>query len=318
MGADSSIEWTHHTANFWRGCTKVSDGCKNCYAETLSGRNPKVLGKWGPKGKRVIAAESYWREPLRWNKEAQEAGERRRVFCASLADVFEGPETMPAESHEDVESARHRLFRLINDTPHLDWLLLTKRPQNFRTLAPMNWQKQCPPNVWIGTSVENQQAADERIPHLLRVPAKVRFLSCEPLLGPVTLWHFDEGVPEGVGIIKSGGMTVSTPYEPAEGYDDSYPGIDWVICGGESGHNARPMHMRWVRSLRDQCQSAGVSFFMKQWGEWVPTVQAMEVCNQGGWKYYSPPGDCVMMRVGKKAAGRLLDGKTWDEMPEVG
>jgi protein gp37 len=300
VAENSAIEWTHHTFNHVRGCTKVSDGCKNCYAETLSGRNPKTLGEWGPKGKRVIASESYWKEPLRWNKEAEQAGERRRVFCATLADVFEGPETMPADSLEDVERARHRLFRLIVDTPHLDWLLLTKRPENFRTLAPMNWQDECPSNVWIGTSVENQQAADERIPHLLNVPAKVRFLSCEPLLGPVEFSN-----------VTNRSDCVSVLGKPA------MEGIHWVICGGESGPKARPMHMQWARSLRDQCQAAGVAFHFKQWGEWVPTVQAMEVCNQGGWKFYSPPGDCVMMKVGKKAAGRMLDGRTWDEFPEV-
>lgn len=165
MGQDSKIEWTHHTFNPWRGCTKVSDGCKHCYAETMSKRNPSVLGVWGPRGRRVVAAESYWRQPLAWNCDAEQAGERRRVFCASLADVFEGPETMPAESWPVVEAARARLWRLIEVTPWLDWLLLTKRPVNAaqNSYVPITWWERWPDNVWIGTSVENQAAADERI-----------------------------------------------------------------------------------------------------------------------------------------------------------
>jgi protein gp37 len=321
MAENSAIEWTHHTFQAWEGCTKISPGCQNCYAESRS----KRFGRgWGPKEPRKMMSESYWKEPLRWNREAQEAGERRRVFCASLADVFEGRDTMPEVSFLPVRYARFRLFFLIEKTPFLDWLLLTKRPQNIIALLPDSWQEKLPVNVWIGTSVEDQQTADERIPHLLNVPAKVRFLSMEPLLGPVTLWHNDEGVPEGVGIIKSGGMTVSTPYEPEEGYDDSYPGINWVICGGESGPKARPMHPDWARSLRDQCAEAGVPFFFKQWGEHAPISAGAEAAihadhlNRVKCEGEPLKGDGnTMFRVGKKAAGRLLDGKTWDEMPEV-
>jgi protein gp37 len=300
MGKDSSIEWTHHTFNPWRGCTKVSEGCRNCYAERDSKRNLKVLGQWGPNGTRVVASESKWREPLAWDRAAEKAGERHRVFCASIADVFEdwsgpmlnsaGLELMKwrmgmdsdnmcdstdegyAYRPEDYVSVtmshiRERLFFLIRDTPNLDWLLLTKRPENvISALAKIDVcdVAETFPNVWFGTSVENQQAADERIPHLLSIPAAVRFLSCEPLLGPVDL------------------TTVKTPHTVIDAVTGSESNvgrgiggqwasrscnkIDWVIVGGESGPNARPMCPEWAYSLRDQCVAARVAFFMKQMG----------------------------------------------------
>ena len=327
MGADSKIEWTHHTFNPWRGCTKVSEGCKFCYALDLSKRNPAVLGIWGPKGTRVVAAESYWRQPLKWNKAAEQAGERHRVFCASLADVFEGPETMPSGAWPAVEAARRRLFELILDTPHLDWLLLTKRPQNVLRYSPMrdetgrDWHRDgWPANIWLGTSVENQAAADERIPHLLRVPARVRFLSCEPLLGPVDVsrWLL-AGFP---AHIDRDGRAHGAPLN-----------IHWLIAGGESGGHARPMHPAWARSLRDQCQAAGVAFHFKQHGEWmseaaiphdapansVEPEQARWMALDGSTVHVGDGvmrrGDALVCRVGKKAAGRSLDGRTWDEVP---
>src|SRR5262245_38941981 len=163
MGKETNIQWCDHTFNPWRGCTKVSPGCQHCYAETLAARNPKVLGVWGPHGTRVIASESMWREPLKWNKKAEIAGVRRRVFCASLADVF--------EDRPELVEPRYRLWRLIVNTPYLDWLLLTKRPENAgRMLADGG---SLPgilgfPSIWLGVSVEDQQRADERIPVLLR------------------------------------------------------------------------------------------------------------------------------------------------------
>lgn len=286
MGENSKIEWTHHTFNPWRGCTKVSDGCKHCYAETMSGRNPATLGVWGPQGQRVIAAESYWRQPIKWNKDAQIAGEHRRVFCASLADVFEGPETMPTDNWRAVDEARFRLFELIEQTDWLDWLLLTKRPQNITPMIPAAWRLgYMPPNVWLGTSVENQMAADERIPPLLSVPAAVHFLSCEPLLGPVDLQPYIEQV-------------------------------DWVIVGGESGANARPMQPAWARSLRDQCNMAGVPFHFKQWGEWATDGQITNSHSRDGRSYIWPTGD-VSRCIGKLASGRILDNRTWNELPTM-
>jgi protein gp37 len=342
MGANSKISWTHHTFNPWRGCTKVSEGCKNCYAETLSKRNPKVLGVWGPQGTRVMASEAMWREPLKWNEEARAAGERRRVFCASLADVFEGPTTCTPEAHQMIQEARIRLFELIAKTPHLDWLLLTKRPENIPYVLKTTWtpskaslwhklEQGFLPNIWLGTSVENQAAADERIPELLKVPAKVRFLSCEPLLGPVNLEqcapYVLDGDEENPGVMNAfNGLC----YHPktcvvVPETKGSEEGIHWVIAGGESGPNARPMHPDWARSLRDQCQAAGVAFHFKQWGEWLPYSEIEKdplgiiypLRNETRVVGVGKGSDDELWRVGKAAAGRLLDGQTWDEVPEA-
>jgi protein gp37 len=313
MGANSKIEWTHHTFNPWRGCTKVSAGCANCYAEATSVRNPKVLGVWGPRGTRVIAAESYWRQPLAWNAAARAAGERHRVFCASLADVFEGDDTMPAESVRPVRDARARLFNLIDATPFLDWLLVTKRPENIRGMWPGGYMNPPPmgptltrrPNVWLLTSVEDQPSADKRIPELLKCRdlAAVLGLSIEPLLGPVDLTR---AKPRNV---------------PAwwQGNRNPLSRIDWVIVGGESGHHARPMHPEWPRGLRDQCQAAGVPFFFKQWGDWRHGYSRNPSCRLVRAGLHDVQTDCVWMeKVGKDIAGRQLDGRTWDEFPEVG
>ena len=277
MAENSKIEWTHHTFNPWRGCTKVSAGCKHCYAETMSKRNPGTLGVWGKRGSRPVAVESYWKQPIKWNKDAKTAGERRRVFCASLADVFEGRDSMPESAWQAVSGARIRLFNLIDATPDLDWLLLTKRPENILEMLG-DWGVNTPANLWIGTSVENQEEADRRIPLLLTVPAKVRFLSCEPLLGPVDLRSYLHG-------------------------------IQWVIVGGESGagEDTRPMDPEWAQSLRDQCQFEQVAFHFKQWGEWYPMF--LEQTDNG--RHIAT----AFTRIGKAKAGRILDGRTWDELP---
>jgi len=268
MAENTKIEWTHHTFNPVRGCKKVSDGCKNCYAEKMSKRNPETLGVWGDDGVRAIAAESYWKQPVKWNRDAEKDGERRRVFCASLADVFE-------DRPEWIEP-RARLFDLIRQTPNLDWLLLTKRPDNIihsiyqlpldfwpeetREMA-RNWLYGLPPkNVWLGTSVENQEQADKRIPELLKIPAAVRFLSCEPLLEPVDLLKAFPAM--GCFSFKDVDETTGEVLADGAGLAD----IHWVICGGESGPNARPMHPDWARRLRDQCKAANVPIFIKQMG----------------------------------------------------
>jgi len=231
---NSKIEWTEHTFNPWRGCTKVSDGCGNCYADFMSQRNPKVLGIWGKNGTRVTASESKWHEPLEWDRESRVSGIRAKVFCASLADIFEGIETMPSSAVDAVEQARSRLWGLIQRTPNLDWLLLTKRPENIAKMIPAEWLGNPLTNVWYGSSVENQAMADRRIPLLKAVPAHIRFLSCEPLLGRIQLELSD---------------------------------IDWVIVGGESGAGARPMSADWVQDIKYQCERAGVPLFFKQWGK---------------------------------------------------
>ena len=368
MATNTKIEWTHHTFNPWRGCTKVSPGCANCYAEAGSKRNPAVLGEWGPHGKRVLAAGHYWRLPLKWDQEARIAGERRRVFCASLADVFEDwrgdpegvgqltchktgellsvnkrghiwPMGWPSLSDGDdwgareytMDDARQRLFALIRSTPNLDWLLLTKRPDRMRdwvyrqtdTLTGAVSGGHFPrdlSNVWLGVSVEDQQRAEERIPLLLQTPAAVRFLSCEPLLGPINL-------------TVASRLTMRNEAPQPRWIRQ----LDWVIVGGESGYHARPMHPDWARSIRDQCQTAGVAFFFKQWGEWaqysVVGTQGLSDAEILGSKmaWMTPKGRIsvatqrpedfteaiLMSRVGKHAAGRLLDGREWNEFPKV-
>lgn len=289
MSQNSKIEWTDHTFNPWWGCVKVSDGCRECYAETFAKRVGQKV--WGPAATtpRRFFADKHWAEPLRWNADAEKAGVRARVFCASMADVF--------EDHPEVGPHRERLFSLIEQTPWLDWLLLTKRPQNVVSMARESWAAGFPSNVWMGTSTEHQAAADERIPYLLAIPAAVRFLSAEPLLGPINLERHPHGAQP----------------DPQSGV---YPAwysqqIDWVIAGGESGPKARPMHPDWARELRDQCTSAGVAFFFKQWGEFCHPTQMPDDCEGSG----SFIDD--LLRVGKHNAGRLLDGRTWDEFPSV-
>lgn len=297
----TAIEWADYTFNPWIGCTKVSDGCKNCYAEKY-GRRFGV--EWGPQGIRRRTSAAYWRQPLAWNAKAIRESTMPRVFCASLADVFEGnPQT---------DLWLPDLFKLIEQTKSLTWMLLTKRPENIWRLIENNTHSHRPdvwlnenPHVWIGTSVENQEQANKRIPILLRIPSAVRFLSCEPLLGPVELFN------------------VSGWKNAAEMWGRQIR-IDWVITGGESGAHARPMHPGWVRGLRDQCIDACVPFFFKQWGEFHPVVFETEDGDIGvlpsglidcDVKPHEVAFDGEMERIGKKSAGRLLDGRTWDEVP---
>ena len=291
---NSKIEWTDHTFNPWIGCTKVSDGCKHCYAETLMDKRYGKV-KWGPQGQRIRTSEANWRKPLKWNREAKAAGKRARVFCASLADVFEDK----ADQLEEMDKWRAELFQLIQDTENLDWLILTKRPENVMGMVDAPWYYALP-NVWIGTSVENQEQANKRIPELLKIPAAVRFLSMEPLLGAVDLENL---AYEAAGPAWAGYNLL----------------IDWVIVGGESGPDARPMHPDWARSVRDQCQDAGVPFLFKQWGEWLPNAQEYG-CHQPSANYnnlHTMLGNVAMARVGKHAAGRLLDGREWNEFPPI-
>lgn len=271
MAKDSKIEWTHHTFNPWWGCAKVSPACKHCYAETWAKRVGSAV--WGKSAPRRFFTDKHWKEPLVWNEEAKRENGRRRVFCASMADVF--------ERRAELNPWRTRLWQLIEETPSLDWLLLTKRPQNVASMAP--WGNKWPENVWLGTTVESQTWAAKRIPLLLSSPAKVKFLSCEPLLGSLDL----------------------KPFLQSE--DDK---LHWIIGGGESGPHSRPMNPEWVRQLRDQCLEEKIAFHFKQWGHWVPeellTEQQKKVIVLDGTR---------LAAVGKKQAGRVLDGRTWDEFP---
>lgn len=255
MSADSKIEWTDHTFNPWWGCVKVSEGCKHCYAETFAKRVGQPV--WGPAATtpRRFFGDKHWQEPLKWNAAAEKAGTRPTVFCASMADVF--------EDHPDVDEHRQRLWDVIAETPHLTWQLLTKRPENIMGMVPMDWTAgHWPENVWMGTSTEDQRAADERIPHLLNTPAAVRWLSCEPLLGPIDLGQF---LPPRLAAF-AGGLCL-----------DHRKTLHWVITGGESGPRHRPMNPEWARKLRDQCIAAGVAFFHKQNGGRTPKAGGREL-----------------------------------------
>lgn len=280
MGENSKIEWTDHTFNPWIGCTKVSPACEHCYAEAFD----KRFGgeRWGPKAARRRTSTANWRKPLQWDKAAKAQGVRRKVFCASLADIFDNHPSILPEWRVD-------LWNLIEATPNLDWLLLTKRPQNIHRYIPSGWNDGWP-NVWLGTTVENQTEAERRIPHLLGVPARVRFLSCEPMLGPIDLRGVWTHCP--THDFESGFCLGPCPDRQR---------VNWVICGGESGLNARPMHPDWARALRDQCSTANVPFFFKQWGEWAPSIDNKRI---------------QFERVGKARAGRLIDGVEHNGRPE--
>ncbi len=267
--SETTIEWAHYTFNPWSGCAKVSPGCKHCYAAALPPRMRRGA-EWGEGQARMPASETYWRQPLAWARKAEAEGVRRRVFCASTADVFEDAPSL--------DPWREQLWRLIGDTPQLDWLLLTKRPERMaRWATEHGW----PENAWAGVSVENQAAADERVEHLLEVPARVRFLSCEPLLGWVDLRVWLEAGYESNG--PQGWCSLPSP-------------IHWIIAGGESGPRARPMQPEWVRDLRDQAASNDVPFLLKQWGEWGVLSTRTE------------DGREIVHRMGRAEAGRLLDG----------
>jgi protein gp37 len=352
MGANTKIEWTHgrilltaltiaqleaafdmgckadgdellipgYTFNPWYGCTKVSEGCEQCYAEGWAKRSGLV--QWGPFAPRRRSREHNWNEIRKLNDAAGRAGIRVRVFCASLADWLD--DAVPVEWLAN-------LLELIQFTPNLDWLLLTKRPQNWNKRIheafQFGWDGDewasvwldgyAPANVWIGTTTENQKRLDERIPVLLTIPARVRFLSCEPLLGPL---EFSNVTKRSDAVAQLGKKALD--------------GIHWVIVGGESGPKARPMNPAWVRSIRNQCQAADVPMLFKQWGEWHPGTQTEDVAEIVLHAHKRTDGKVVtgprnpqwhefadgnlMARVGKEAAGRFFEGIEHNGQPKVG
>ncbi len=336
--AKTRIEWTEYSWNPVTGCTPASEGCQNCYAKRMANRLRGRCGYPADDPFKVTMHEDRLGEPLRWKKP-------RRVFVCSMGDLF----------HKDVpDEFIARIWWIMGQCAgYLDpsryrghtFLILTKRPERMQKWlngwndeetrrqwiesfgAVYDWMsgpKYWPdvlPNVWLGVTAENQQRADERIPILLQIPAAVRFVSVEPMLGLVDL-------------ASTGALGCTCP--PLEGDDgqieercsgqcvfyknavDKMKRINWVICGGESGHGARPMRLNWARSLRDQCRDAGVPFFFKQWGEYcspsqMPPDNFREWDIQHGTEIWD---DEPRWRVGKKKAGRSLDGETWDEMPE--
>lgn len=374
MAERTNIEWADATLNFWEGCTKVSQGCKNCYAENLAKRYGK--DHWGPNPRRLVVSTMETLKKIRKRMAAGDVSKNGTktlmVFVNDISDTFEDcqgkivhpngmelftddlemfTQSVLASRTRDgrpltLDTLREQVFVTAIANPDIVFQVLTKRPENVLRMVPDFWLQEWPPNVWIGTSVEDQKTADERIPHLLNIPAAVRFLSCEPLLGPVDLekrlgYWFREGCGDhGVAYIKHLDRSIRR-YDvdcvrccEAKPQRDNW--IHWVICGGESGNQARPMHPEWSRSLRDQCQSAGVSFFFKQWGEYHPRLQ------HGAWpdtregccdhlsgvhiyadgtplgtdpKLYRREPYVHLKRVGKKRAGRFLDGREWSEFP---
>jgi protein gp37 len=349
MSDNSAIEWTDATWNPVTGCTKVSPGCDHCYAETFAERWRGTAGHHFANGFDVTLRPELLGQPLRWQR-------ARRVFVNSMSDLFHDavPEEFIAEVFAVMAAAHWHTFQLLTKR-HGRMRNLLNSP-DFRELVQLEsatlahegvdimtnnpWESWPLPNVWIGCSVEDQRWADIRIPALLDTPAARRFLSCEPLLGPVELtrWLKRPQIPACDRCDPGGPVDADSGHLWGRCRCDCHPhqpGLDWVIAGGESGHQARPMHPDWARSLRDQCQAAGVPFFFKQFGAWAPesallhrdSAPAAFLDADGCFrplvngKPATPPmarGNAITVRrVGKKAAGRLLDGRTWDEYPAV-
>lgn len=338
MSENTKIEWCDHTINFWWGCTKVSPACANCYAATWSHRLGKKI--WGAGNPREPHLESAKTLALKLDRKAKKTNMRPRIFANSMSDWLD--DEVPIQWLA-------KLLDTIRLTPHLDWLLLTKRPENFQRRMMQvvdncddldvcefayEWlgQKECrvlkeippspPANVWIGTTVENQEMAHKRIPDLLNIPARIRFISCEPLLATVNIsrWLFTK--PTGQYCTRCQDPATT----PCDGHPCPWKPIHWVICGGESGSHARPMHPDWSRSLRDQCEFADISFFFKQWGEWLQYGEldsmGMECLltkgeKEGKWHEWENESG-FSVRIGKKNAGALLDGKEHKEFPKGG
>lgn len=272
MGEETAISWCDHTFNGWWGCVRVSEACRHCYAEALA----KRFGvKWGTGQERRFFGDDHWNEPRKWNRKAARDGVRRRVFCSSMSDVF--------EKRDDLIQHRQRLWHLIQDTPSLDWLLLTKRPENFLDMLP--WPKHLsdaitePPwfNTWLGVTAEDNEHMESRVLQLRGVPARVRFISCEPIL---------ENIADDVWDLA---------LAPRPGLGD----IHWLIVGDESGHNRRPAHVDWIRRAREAALRHGVAFHFKQWN----SVQNAEIGGRdirGKTKIHLP----------------ILDGRQWAQFPQ--
>lgn len=250
MGKNTNIGWTDHTFNIAWGCTKVSPACTNCYAETFAKRTGFKV--WGQDAERRVFGENHWREPVRWNAQAEKEGRRHRVFCSSMADVF--------EDHPTVDQEREKLWPLIKATPMLDWQLLTKRAERISECLPDDFDARTYPNVWLGFTAENQEWFARRAMAILEQPGLWRrpvlwFVSCEPLLGPID-------------------------FKFALGW------IKWVIVGGESGVRRRPLDLENVRMLQRQCSQT--AFFFKQIGGLRPDSGG---CELDGREYKQFPGD---------------------------
>lgn len=357
---NTKIEWTDATWNPVRGCSRVSEGCRNCYAENIARRfsgpgkpYEGLVSDHGTFNGNIMLAQKMLDTPFRWQRP-------RRVFVNSTSDLFHDgvPDwyidrvfavmaLCPQHQFQILTKRPARMLQWFRRDPDLGRIMSEchmqsrKRPYTRRAIPdrrngypPAGWEicsaaHQWPlPNVWLGVSVENQKAADERIPLLLQTPAAIRFISAEPLLGPVDLTDLHGSDSESFCIDGLTGDEVECYY------GDRFPRfnrVDWVIAGGESGKNARPMHPEWARSLRDQCAAADVPFFFKQWGRWAPVDLAGEegahdwfiVAHNGdhdipdGRAPDARQGEVAMRPTTKAKAGRTLDGRTWDQYPEA-
>jgi protein gp37 len=316
--AESKIEWTEKTWNPITGCTKISEGCRNCYAEPMANRL-QAMGqiKYTHGFEKVVCHEKALEEPLKWKKPC-------KIFVCSMADLF----------HDDVPfDFIAKIFETMEKCPQHTFIVLTKRPERMVEFiggtSGAGLSAPPLPNVWFGVTAENQEQADKRIPILLQIPAAKRFVSIEPMLGPIDLTDLAEDFP-GKGHtdedIQGGGGHMDALYYDGNPIDDPrYEGatLDWVIVGGESGKNARPIHPNWVKTIRDQCNTEDIPFFFKQWGEWKTeyregTKVDMEYLkdNQTVAMGDGKTNHVLYTRVGKKKAGRLLDGKEYSEAPE--
>jgi protein gp37 len=264
MAEQTKIEWADATQNWWTGCTKISDGCQFCYASALAARYPH-FGSWAPGAERKRTSAGNWRKPLAWDRKAKTEGRRLRVFSSSLSDFFDN--RAPAEWRTDA-------WEVIRATRNLDWLMLTKRPENIRKMLPPDWGAGWP-HVWLGTTVEDARV-QHRIATLRAIPAAVRFLSIEPLIGPLD-------APD-------------------------LSGIAWVITGGESGAGARFSDPTWTRAVRDACEAQGVAFFMKQWGTYRSNPLVVE------WGV-TPAEAAADDPPSNGKGGALLDGKLHRAFP---
>lgn len=337
---NTKIEWCHHTVNLWTGCTHVHAGCDNCYAEALSNRFGQQV--WGNDSKR-LRTKNPFAILQTLQRAAKKANEVHRVFIGSMMDIFEKPMPLlnPVEAHFEItDDIRQELFTQITWDdgslyPNLMFLFLTKRPSNIKKYVPAGWLDEPPKNVMYGVSVSDQESYDTLVNQLVTVPGK-HFLSIEPLLGPIKMRLYEH-------IPTKKGVAMPMNYH-----------IDWIIVGGESGHNARPMHPDWVRSIRDQCEDYHIPFLFKQWGEYrpfIPTAQApfWRDCATGeeydgnimnfvdydheseagkflGYRWYPPMDtlsilaqnydqDCAFLKMGKLKSGNLLDCKQYLNFP---
>ena len=307
MGRKTGIGWCDFSFNFWNGCNKISPGCKHCYAEEID-RRFRGGDHWGADAPRQFFDDEHWKEPRRWDRAAEKAGQRRRVFGGSTMDFF--------EDRPDLVPWRERAWDLIRDTPHLDWLLVTKRPENIPAMLPrghgrlasgvrLPWSMGAWPNVWIGVTCEDQEHAELRIPLLFAVEPRpvVLFASYEPALGPIN-WNRLH--------VEGGRHFSALHYQRDSNFYSSDNKLDWIIVGCESGRKARPYHASWFRQTRDQCIEAETALFVKQ------ATDVTEV---------TPNGIDRPITLGKNSrvagkAGRasvlaepLLDGVAWQQFP---